>query len=447
MRCAVLGDPIEHSLSPVLHRAGYAAAGLSWEYEPCRVPAGGLRAFLGGLGDDWRGLSLTMPLKREALDLLDDRPGSATETVWRSGAANTLILDGAAVHADNTDVPGAVAALGERNLRRLGGATILGGGATATSVGLALAGIGVRDVSLLVRTPERAGETVDRLGAAGLRVRVGDLATDAVRGDLVVSTIPVVGPDRRPGRPLRRRPRRVRGRLRPVAQPAGRRCARRTGGCSSPASTCSCTRRRCSSWRSPGCPRRWRRCGRPGSARWRLGRADGERRCRRWSPRCSAAPPASGSRRSSPGSPSPTNLPTTRSPTPRSPHGPGLTWKAAAGLARRGRPDRGRARLGVAAGLPAPPGARRGRARGRRLAHAAAAHQGDPADVRAGRRRRAGVLAGHPRHRRPGAGRVGLRGLVRAVLADVADLLARHGVRRRPAQRRARHRPGPARLG
>jgi len=191
MRCAVLGDPIEHSLSPVLHRAGYDAAGLSWQYDACRVPSGGLRAFLGDLGDDWRGLSLTMPLKREVLDLLDDRPGSATETVWRSGAANTLILDGSAVHADNTDVPGAVAALGERNLRRIGGATILGGGATATSVGLALAAIGVRDVSLLVRTPERAGETVERLGAAGLRLRVGDLARDAVRGDLVVSTIPV----------------------------------------------------------------------------------------------------------------------------------------------------------------------------------------------------------------------------------------------------------------
>ena len=191
MRCAVLGDPIEHSLSPVLHRAGYAAAGLSWEYDACRVPSGGLRTFLAGLGDEWRGLSLTMPLKREALDLLDDRPGSATETVWRSGGANTLILDGAAVHADNTDVPGAVAALGERNLRRIGGVTILGGGATATSVGLALAGIGVRDVSLLVRTPERAGETAERLGAAGLRVRVGDLARDPVRGDLVVSTIPV----------------------------------------------------------------------------------------------------------------------------------------------------------------------------------------------------------------------------------------------------------------
>ena len=69
MHCAVLGDPIAHSLSPVLHRAAYAATGLDWDYDAHRVPAGGLAGFVAGLDDAWRGLSLTMPLKREALDL------------------------------------------------------------------------------------------------------------------------------------------------------------------------------------------------------------------------------------------------------------------------------------------------------------------------------------------------------------------------------------------
>ena len=64
-RCAVLGDPIEHSLSPVLHRAAYAELGLDWTYDAVRVPAGGLAAFVDDLDADWRGLSLTMPLKRE----------------------------------------------------------------------------------------------------------------------------------------------------------------------------------------------------------------------------------------------------------------------------------------------------------------------------------------------------------------------------------------------
>ena len=66
MRCAVLGDPIEHSLSPALHRAAYAALGLDWTYDAVRVPSGGLGDYVDGLDDEWRGLSLTMPLKREA---------------------------------------------------------------------------------------------------------------------------------------------------------------------------------------------------------------------------------------------------------------------------------------------------------------------------------------------------------------------------------------------
>ena len=66
-RCGVLGDPIAHSLSPALHRAGYAELGLDWAYDAHRVPAGGLATFVDGLGPEWRGLSLTMPLKQEVL--------------------------------------------------------------------------------------------------------------------------------------------------------------------------------------------------------------------------------------------------------------------------------------------------------------------------------------------------------------------------------------------
>ena len=71
VRCAVLGDPIAHSLSPALHRAGYAALGLDWSYDAVRVADGGLAAYLRGLDPTWRGLSLTMPLKREAMALAD----------------------------------------------------------------------------------------------------------------------------------------------------------------------------------------------------------------------------------------------------------------------------------------------------------------------------------------------------------------------------------------
>lgn len=188
MRCAVLGDPVAHSLSPALHRAGYAEVGLDWQYDAHRVASGGLRGFLQGLGAEWRGLSLTMPLKREALPLCD----RLAPTAELAGAANTLVLVDGEAHGDNTDVPGAAAAIRERYDGPLTAATILGGGATAASVGLALVDLGVDRLQLLVRSPDRAGETLAALARhpAGVRTSVGSLAADAVTGDLVVSTIP-----------------------------------------------------------------------------------------------------------------------------------------------------------------------------------------------------------------------------------------------------------------
>ncbi len=110
-RCGVLGDPIAHSLSPVLHRAAYAELGLDWSYDAHRVPAGGLESFLAGLDDTWRGLSLTMPLKREALPLVD----RLTDRARLAGAVNTLLVEpGGERVGDNTDLPGAAAAVRER---------------------------------------------------------------------------------------------------------------------------------------------------------------------------------------------------------------------------------------------------------------------------------------------------------------------------------------------
>lgn len=193
-RCQVLGDPIAHSLSPVLHRAGYAALGLTgWTYDAVRVPSGGLPAHLASLGRDWRGLSLTMPLKREALALAD----AMSDVVELAGAANTLVCDGETVYAENTDVPGAAAAIRERWTGALDRAVIVGGGATATSVGLALADLGCGDLRLLVRSPERAAETVRALGGHPDRPRVdvGDLAAvpSLAGADLLVSTVPAEG--------------------------------------------------------------------------------------------------------------------------------------------------------------------------------------------------------------------------------------------------------------
>ena len=189
VRCAVLGDPVGHSLSPAMHRAAYAALGLDWTYDAVQVSSGGLADFLGGLDGQWRGLSLTMPLKREAMPLLTSRDSWAE----LAGAANTLLLDADGVHGLNTDVPGAVAALREATPATVDRAVVLGGGATATSVLLALADLGCAHAVLAVRDPARAAETVGAVGRhphppAVETVRLAGLAE--VRADVVVSTVP-----------------------------------------------------------------------------------------------------------------------------------------------------------------------------------------------------------------------------------------------------------------
>ncbi|HEY3528363.1 MAG TPA: shikimate dehydrogenase [Nocardioides sp.] len=190
MRCAILGDPVEHSLSPVLHRAAYAELGLGWTYDSVRVAAGGLAAYLDGLGPEWRGLSLTMPLKREVVALLTARD-PWTEM---SGAANTLLLDpDGGRHGLNTDVPGAEAALGRATGGTLRSALVLGGGATAASVLLALAERGLERATLAVREETRAADTVTAVARHPRppHVEVTSLAElGRSAADIVVSTIP-----------------------------------------------------------------------------------------------------------------------------------------------------------------------------------------------------------------------------------------------------------------
>lgn len=185
----MLGDPIAHSLSPALHRAGYAAAGLpDWSYDAVRVPAGGVRSFVEGLEAEWRGLSVTAPLKRELLAVATE----VTERARLVGAANTLVLGPGGRLADNTDLPGAVAAIRERYDGPVTAATLLGAGATAASTGLALVELGARSVTVLARSAERAAETASVIAAhpTAPRVIIGSLATDPAVGEVVVSTVP-----------------------------------------------------------------------------------------------------------------------------------------------------------------------------------------------------------------------------------------------------------------
>ena len=194
-RAAVLGSPIAHSLSPVLHRAAYRELGLTaWSYERFEVTEETLPGFLDGLGPEWAGLSLTMPLKRAVLPLLDTVSATASSVE----AVNTVVFtaDGRR-HGDNTDIPGMVAALREAGTARVDRATVLGAGATAASALAALARVCHGPVTACVRSAARATEMRrwgERLGLEVRPVRWEE-AGDALDAPLVVATTPAGAAD------------------------------------------------------------------------------------------------------------------------------------------------------------------------------------------------------------------------------------------------------------
>ena len=152
-RLAVLGSPIAHSKSPQLHAAAYQVLGLPWSYTAIEVVEGSLGAFLNTCDESWRGLSLTMPLKREVLPMLASR----TRLVDTVGAANTVLFDDqGGVHGFNTDVAGIVAAFGDHGVTSLESVQILGGGATAASVLAAAAQLGARRAIVSTRDPAKS---------------------------------------------------------------------------------------------------------------------------------------------------------------------------------------------------------------------------------------------------------------------------------------------------
>ena len=190
-RAAVLGSPVAHSLSPLLHATAYDLLGLSgWTYEAYDVGAPGLAGFLDGLDEFWAGLSLTMPLKSAVLPLLDD----ASDLVREVGGANTVLLGPAGRRGENTDVPGLVAALGERGIVTVEAACVLGGGATAAAALAALQSLGESSAEVLVRDmgrTEALREAAGRLGVQPVVAEWSEAAVGAVAScDLVISTTP-----------------------------------------------------------------------------------------------------------------------------------------------------------------------------------------------------------------------------------------------------------------
>lgn len=188
-RAAVLGSPIAHSLSPVLHGAGYEAAGLEgWEYTRILCQAEELSRVVRESGESYRGFSVTMPCKFAALDSADE----VTERAQQIGSANTLTRVDGHWRADNTDCEGALVALRELLGHTLPKrAVLVGAGGTARAVMWALRELGCEQVTVVNRS-DRAAEYVEL--AQGLDVSFctydADLESVALQADVVASTVP-----------------------------------------------------------------------------------------------------------------------------------------------------------------------------------------------------------------------------------------------------------------
>ncbi len=191
-RAAVLGSPIAHSLSPTLHNAGYAARGLAeWSYGRREVTASALGEVVAALDEEWRGLSLTMPLKEAAFEVAT----TVSDVATRAGAINTLTRrDDGGWDATNTDVAGIVEALRPHlhDPSARPSATVVGAGATARSAVLALMALGCTHISVRARRPEAAEEVThwarETLGIE--TTAAGPISGLGPGEQLVVSTVP-----------------------------------------------------------------------------------------------------------------------------------------------------------------------------------------------------------------------------------------------------------------
>ncbi len=201
-RAAVLGHPIGHSKSPALHQAAYAALAVEIGYTAIDVPAAALPDFMTRLrqemesGADWRGLSVTMPLKSAMVGQVDEVRGVARAL----GVINTVVCDRdspgggpARLIGYNTDVTGILNALRYAGAASEPEAVVLGGGGTAAAAIAALQELGATSAAIYVRDVTRAVEARAAAAALGFPIGVYPIAGAAAAmaaADVVISTLP-----------------------------------------------------------------------------------------------------------------------------------------------------------------------------------------------------------------------------------------------------------------
>jgi len=188
----VVGSPIAHSKSPLLHEAAYRVLGLDWSYVRTEIAEGQLASFVAGLDASWRGLSVTMPLKNEAFDLSASQDAHASYT----GAVNSLAIShasGRAVcHGYNTDVFGITESLRAAGQNTFDHAAIIGGGATALSALVALDELGFQRVSVALRDPNKGAALSSLANRLGIDMTINALNSihSLAPVDVAISTVP-----------------------------------------------------------------------------------------------------------------------------------------------------------------------------------------------------------------------------------------------------------------
>jgi shikimate dehydrogenase len=191
----LIGWPVEHSLSPVMHNAAFDALGLNWRYVPLPVPPRQVKIAARGLAAlGFRGANVTVPHKQAVMNALDSIAPGAREL----GAVNTLVIsrntDGTTISGYNTDAQGFVGALqqGGFDLEDRGSAVVVGAGGAARAVVYGLLQSGVGEIVVLNRTLERAQAFVTKLGGScALPLTPETLVESARAADLLVNATTV----------------------------------------------------------------------------------------------------------------------------------------------------------------------------------------------------------------------------------------------------------------
>lgn len=183
----VAGAPVRHSLSPIIHNAWIAAAGLDAVYAPFTPPADGFRRFAEGLrGGAVRGLNVTVPFKEDALAVADDLSVRAAA----AGAVNLLVFDeDGRIRGDNTDGVGLLGAFAVQAPGfdpAVGPAVIIGAGGAARGAAAAFIAAGAPEVRIVNRTVAKAEQIAEALGG---KVRAFPLESAAAAFAGVTSVI------------------------------------------------------------------------------------------------------------------------------------------------------------------------------------------------------------------------------------------------------------------